>query len=316
MKIRQLLYQNKKLQLELVKEKQKFSMLKFNYDSIKSNEESLKFFTGLPTAKHFEWVYSMIDGKVKKIVRYLSFYDHLLLVLMKLKLGLYNKDLAFRFKIKPVAVSRIFRGWLPILAEYLQQLIVWPEKEALRKHLPKSFKKFQKCVSIIDCTEIFIERPLNLNARAQTWSNYKNHNTVKYLISITPAGAISFISKGWGGKVSDKEITINSGYLDKLENGDVVMADHGFTIDVELTTREAILDIPSFTRGKSQLPASDVDNSRKIATVRIHVERVIGRLKKFDILNKNIPISQVDLLDNILVITCALVNLNVSVVSA
>ena len=56
-------------------------MLKFSNDSIKLNEESLKFFTGLPTAKHLEWVYSMTDGKVKKIVRYLSFYDHLLLVL-------------------------------------------------------------------------------------------------------------------------------------------------------------------------------------------------------------------------------------------
>ena len=101
-------------------------MLKFNYDSIKSNVESLKFFTGLATAKHFEWIYSMIDGKVKKVVRYLSFHDHLLLVLMKLKLGLYSKDLPFRFKIKPVAVSRILQGWLPILAEYLQHLIVWP----------------------------------------------------------------------------------------------------------------------------------------------------------------------------------------------
>lgn len=56
-----------------------------------------------------------------------------------------------------------------------------------------------------------------------------------------------------------------------------------------------------------------MDNSRetteKHATVRIHVVRVIGRLEKFDVLHKNIPISQVDLLDNILVITCALVNL-------
>ena len=56
--------------------------------------------------------------------------------------------------------------------------------------------------------------------------------------------------------------------------------------------------------------------SRKIATVRIYVERVTGRLKKLDILNKNIPISQVDLLDNKLLITCAFVNLNGSVVSA
>ena len=58
----------------------------------------------------------------------------------------------------------------------------------------------------------------------------------------------------------------------------------------------------------------DLDNSQKIATVCIQVEQVIGRLNKFEILNKNIPISQVDLLGNILVITCALVNLNVSIV--
>ena len=93
------------------------------------------------------------------------------------------------------------------------------------------------------------------------------------------------------------------------------MVDRGFPIDVELAAKVAILDILLFTRGKSQLPASDVDNLRKIATVRIHVEQVIGRLKKFNILNKNIPISKVDLLENILVITCALVNLNVSIVS-
>ena len=116
--------------------------------------------------------------------------------------------------------------------------------------------------------------------------------------------------------MSNKEITVNSEYLDKLENGDLVMADGGFTIDVELVARGAILDIPLFTRVKSQLPASDVDNSRKIATVHIHVEWVIGRLKRFYILNKNFPKSEVDLLDNILVITCALVNLNVSFVGA
>lgn len=37
-------------------------------------------------------------------------------------------------------------------------------------------------------------------------------------------------------------------------------------------------------------------------------------LKKFDILNEIFPISQADLLDNILVIKCALVNLKVKVV--
>ena len=134
-----------------------------------------------------------------------------------------------------------------------------------------------------------------MNAWAKTWSNYKNHNTIKYLISITPAGAISLISKRWDEKISDKEITVNIGYFNKFENSDVVMIDRGFTIDVESVTRVVILDIPSFMQEKSQLPVSVVDNSQRIATVRLHVQQVIRRLKKSNILNKNISVLQVDL---------------------
>ncbi len=39
---------------------------------------------------------------------------------------------------------------------------------------------------IIDCFEVFVERPSNLLARAITWSFYKHHNTVKVLIGIIP----------------------------------------------------------------------------------------------------------------------------------
>ena len=87
-----------------------------------------------------------------------------------------------------------------------------------------------KISSIIDCFEIFVERPSNLIASGQTWSQYKHHNTVKFLIGITPQGVISFISGGWGGRASDKFITENSGILDKLLPGDVVLADRGFNI--------------------------------------------------------------------------------------
>ena len=49
--------------------------------------------------------------------------------------------------------------------------------------MPMEFrKKFNKCIVIIDCFEVFMERPKGLMARAQTWSNYKHHNTVKILI--------------------------------------------------------------------------------------------------------------------------------------
>ena len=63
------------------------------------------------------------------------------------------------------------------------------------------------------------------------------------------------------------------------------------------------------------MSTKDVHMSRKVSNVRMHVECVIGRTKKFKIVNSIIPIKIVDLLDSVTVVICALVNLNNSVVS-
>jgi hypothetical protein len=108
-------------------------------------------------------------------------------------------------------------------------------------------------VIIIDCFEIFIERPTSLKPRAQTWSNYKKHNKVKYLIGITPQGTVGFISKGWGGRVPDVYITENCGLLSKLQRGDLILSDRGFTIQESVGLYCAEVKIPPFTKGKKQL---------------------------------------------------------------
>ena len=63
------------------------------------------------------------------------------------------------------------------------------------------------------------------------------------------------------------------------------------------------------------MSAKDVDMSRQIAHVQIHVKQVIGQLKKFCILNLVIPISQVDLTDSIMIVISGIVNLSPSVVN-
>ena len=42
---------------------------------------------------------------------------------------------------------------------------------------------------------------------------------------------------------------------------------------------------------RKQLPAVEINEGRKIASVRIHVERAIGRMKSFSILKHTIPIT-------------------------
>ena len=83
----------------------------------------------------------------------------------------------------------------------LRRLVHWPERENLCKTMPMCFKYAfgNKVTVIIDCFEVFIEKPTNLLARAQTFSSYKHHNTIKILIGITPQGSISFVSEAWGG---------------------------------------------------------------------------------------------------------------------
>ncbi|XP_041914482.1 uncharacterized protein LOC121679845 isoform X2 [Alosa sapidissima] len=149
------------------------------------------------------------------------------------------------------------------------------------------------------------------------------NTTMKFLIGITPQGSISFISKGWGGRVSDKHVTDNCGILDKLLPGDLVLADRGFDIQDSVGLMCAEVKIPAFTKGRCQLDARDVESTRKIAHLRIHVERVIGTVRnKYTILSAKVPIHMVlpckdedmTFLDKIVSVCCALTNMSPSVV--
>ena len=142
-----------------------------------------------------------------------------------------------------------------------------------RKHFPRR-------VVIIDCFEIFLNHPTNLLARVQTYSSYKHHNTVKYLIGITPQGTISFISEGWGGRTSDKYLTEHSMLLNNLIPGDTVLADWGFDIKDSVGLMCSRLEIPTFTKNQKQLDPISIEQIRNIANVRIHVEWVIGNVRK------------------------------------
>ena len=95
------------------------------------------------------------------------------------------------------------------------------------------------------------------------------------------------------------------------------MADRGFDITEDLALRGTSLCIPPFTKGKSQLSQREVETSRVLSSLRIHVERAIGRIKHYKILQHVFPIALLKsshdndfaTIDKVLIVCAALCNL-------
>ena len=68
------------------------------------------------------------------------------------------------------------------------------------------------------------------------------------------------------------------------------MADKGFTIQ-DLLPLGVSLNIPPFLGSSSQMPAEDVVKTQNIASLRIHVERAVNKIKNFHIWDGVLPLS-------------------------
>lgn len=249
-------------------------------DKYIKSDEKVNTYTGLPSVKALEDLVGLVTpfatnmqywrGSHSHIARQepqntksgparkLTIKEELVMTLMKLRLGLINDLLGDIFGVSSSTVSQIFNTYIRMLSKLLKPLIFWPSKEKIQDHLPKDLHNYPNLRVTIDCTEVFIDRPRHLELQAQTWSDYKKHNTVKVLVGIAPNGAITFLSKAWGGRTSDKKITSECGFLECLDPGDLVMADRGFPIQEDLLIRGAKLLIPPPSSGKDQQTRGEV----------------------------------------------------------
>ncbi|XP_033724574.1 uncharacterized protein LOC117314614 [Pecten maximus] len=292
-------------------------------DKVTRTDESVMQYTGIPSKDLLFGLFGILNrssptlkywcgqGATKEMPSYqenpqkqksgpkrkLSRFEEFILTLVKLRLALLTFFLADIFGISKSRVSQTYITWINFMFVIFTPLLKWPSYKQVKKFMPRCFKLlFPKTTCIIDCTEFFIEKPRSPSAQSLTYSSYKQRNTFKALISITPSGCINFVSNLWSGNTSDKYITRESGFLDNIKPGDEVMADRGFLIRDLLLEHHATLNIPPFTRkcswGKGKrLNASEIKKTRNIAKLRIHVERAIERLKNFHSLSNTMPLS-------------------------
>ncbi|XP_050311187.1 uncharacterized protein LOC126746837 [Anthonomus grandis grandis] len=244
---------------------------------------------------------------------------YIFLTLKKIRTGHSFSILGDDFGTTEVHASRMFSKSLPVISKFLRKCIISPSVNQIKANLPLAFRaRYSNVFCIIDCLEIEIEKPSDAIKQSLTWSDYKKCNTLKYLIACTPDGIINFISTGFGGRASDAVIVEHSGFLNILPENVAIMADRGFKhIEHLLVSKNCILVRPPSVSGTVKSSKDEVFETKRIASLRIHVERVIRRIREFSSLAPHacIDIKLLPHTDQIIKIVCGLINLQSGIIS-
>ena len=272
----------------------------FSVKQFASNAHAIKYFTGFDDYDHFMFFFSVL-GPASTDLNYkcstMTTEDHLFMTLMKLRLAKDDTELGILFKVSERVVAKIFQVWLNFMFFQLKELKIWPCQSVVRQHMPLNFgKQFGSTRVILDATECAIEKPTHVALQSSTFSSYKNCNTVKTVIGCTPRGAVSFISDTYGGSTSDRQILERSALChetDMFQKGDSIMADRGIMVQDLFASKNVLVNTPHMLRGKSQLQPEEVIYDRRVASKRIHVERVIGLAKTFKILRNKLSVKKI-----------------------
>ncbi|XP_063437815.1 uncharacterized protein LOC134718896 [Mytilus trossulus] len=293
---------------------------RYSIERFMDNPKAVSFYTGFKSYEHFMFLFHAL-GPAAYELKYkcstLHPSDQLFITLIKLRCAKEDVELSLLFDLSVSTIARIFNTWINFLYFQLNELNIWPSRDIVDKHMPVDFhRKFPRTRVILDATEIPIQKSQDVNIQSVTWSSYKHKNTVKTMVGCTPRGAISYISDCYGGSTSDRQIIEDSSLLDntRFESGDSIMADRGIMVQDLFANNDVYVNTPTMLKGKSQLEPEEIVRDRRVASKRIHIERVIGLAKRFKILKSELPNTKLSLNNRIVFVCFALTNFKNAIV--
>ena len=151
-----------------------------------------------PAAYHLNYLY----GNPSIDVKY-----QLFLALMKYRMYKTNTELSRMFKITETEVYSIFITLIRFMSLQWKELDSWPEGETVHMFSPSDFHgKFPETRAVFDGFVFPVKKAKARAAQQFTFSTYKNRNTAKMIVGVTPGGMCSYLSDAYGGATSDRQI--------------------------------------------------------------------------------------------------------------
>ena len=255
---------------------------RWGIEMFENDNKSIQFYTGFENLKHFNLVFDLLGPaayELKNRCEKISPKNQFFMTMMKIRQVKEDFELSLFFKVSETLVSSICTTWINFMYYQFKEIPLWPSKDTVQQHMPAGFNAlFPTTRVILDATETPISKPSNVNAQSETYSSYKNRNTLKTMIGITPMGAVSHISSSYGGSASDRQIIERPELVEpgKFEKKDSIMADRGIMVQDIFASKDVFVNTPTMLKGKAQLDAETVVRDRRISSKWIHVERVIG----------------------------------------
>ena len=130
--------------------------------------------------------------------RKLSFNEEIFLVLVKLKTGYSNLQLGHFFGLSDTVISQIFTTHVNFLNNQFKYLFQIRHDDDYTEGFADCFKQWPNLRTVLDCTELQIEKSSNFQARKEMFSNYKQRDTIKLMVGLGPNLCVNYVSKAWG----------------------------------------------------------------------------------------------------------------------
>lgn len=297
------------------------SSTRWSISHFENNAGAVHFYTGFDNYDHFMLVFNLLGQAAYDLNYKCSLIppcDQFFLTMMKLRLNRADIELSFLFNVSTSTISALFNTWINFMYFQFKEIDIWPSRDVINEHMPDGFKKFfPRTRVVLDATETPIAKPSDIKAQSATFSTYKNKNTLKTMVGISPRGAVTHVSECYGGCASDRQIIERSSLMapGTFSPKDSIMADRGIMVQDLFASKDVFVNTPHMLKGKSQLEPQEVVYDRRIASKRIHVERVIGYTKTFKILKSDLSATQVNNGSRILFVCFFLTNLRKSIVN-